>query len=118
MKILIALVIVCLVAAVFVFYKKKSVKEYLGLPPGEVVVVDVRTQREYDAGHFSSAINIPHDQVASRLKELEPYRGKHVVVYCRSGNRSAFALSVLKRNGFTNVINAGGYDAIRKFDVK
>ncbi len=118
MKILIACAVVLCVVVGIGLVRRKSIGQYFRLPPGEVLVIDVRSKQEYDAGHFSTAINIPHDQMAGRIKELEQYRHKQIVVYCRSGNRSAMALSVLKQNGFGNVVNAGGYDAIKRFDTK
>jgi rhodanese-related sulfurtransferase len=66
----------------------------------DLVVVDVRTPEEFAAGHVPGAINVPHDQVESRLAELRGYRGKDVVVYCRSGRRSEMALTVLEKAGF------------------
>jgi len=68
-----------------------------------LVVLDVRTPEEYAAGHVPGAINIPHDQVESRLAELAAARDQDVVVYCRSGKRAALALEVLQKNGFTRL---------------
>ncbi len=93
-------------------------EKIFALPPDELLVIDVRSKKEFDAGHLSTAINIPHDAIASQLGRLEPYKRKHIVLYCHSGNRSAFALNVLKKNGFENVVNAGGYEAVKRFDKK
>jgi len=80
-------------------------------------LIDVRSQGEWDSGHVEGAKLIPHDQIEARIPEIEAMLGgdksKPVVVYCRSGNRSARAKSMLERAGFTNVENAGGYDAVR-----
>lgn len=69
-------------------------------------LIDVRTPAEYRSGHIPSAINIPHD----RISKKPPKRPKDslVVVYCRSGNRSAVARSHLVRLGFGRVANFGG----------
>jgi rhodanese-related sulfurtransferase len=107
-----------IVALVVTFFKRQSMEAYFSLPPDQVLVLDVRSKAEFDAGHFSTAVNIPHNQIAGHLQELEPFRNKQIVVYCHSGNRSAFALKVLKENGFEKVVNAGGYEAIKKFDTK
>lgn len=64
-------------------------------------VIDVRAPEEYAAGHVPGAINIPHDQVASRLAEVP--KDKDVVLYCRSGRRSALAGEVLAGNGYTRL---------------
>jgi len=73
-----------------------------------LVVLDVRTPEEYAAGHVPRAINISHDALASRLPELEDAKDLPVVVYCRSGRRSALALDVLRDAGFTNLIHLQG----------
>lgn len=78
----------------------------------EVVYVDVRTPAEYASGHVEGAIHIPHDEMASRWQELEPYRDREMVVYCRTGRRSGLALNVLKQHGFTNARNGGGIDQV------
>ena len=64
-------------------------------------VLDVRAPEEYAAGHVPGAVNIPHDQVASRLAEVP--KDKDVVLYCRSGRRSALASEVLAGNGYTRL---------------
>lgn len=73
-------------------------------------VVDVRSTDEYADEHFNGALNIPVDQIQSRLDEIGD-KTAPVVLYCASGARSAFATRILKAAGFTNVTNAGGlYD--------
>jgi phage shock protein E len=72
-------------------------------------LVDVRTDFEYREGHLPGALNIPHDQITSRLNELPSDKARPVVLYCRSGRRSGIAQKALADRGFTNVINAGGY---------
>jgi len=60
-----------------------------------LVVLDVRTPEEFAAGHLPGAINIPHTELAARVAELEGSRDRDIVVYCRTGARSAAALGVL-----------------------
>jgi phage shock protein E len=67
-----------------------------------VTVVDVRTPREFEAGHVPGALNIPHDQVAARAGEVGA-RGRPVLLYCRSGHRSGLAAAELARQGFTAI---------------
>lgn len=62
------------------------------------IVLDVRTPEEFAAGHVPGAILIPHDQLASRLAELDASR--HVLVYCRSGARAGKAEATLAAAGF------------------
>ena len=74
----------------------------------DAVVVDVREDNEWVTGHIPHARHIPLGQLASRLKELEKFKAKPIVVGCRSGHRSANACSVLKKNGFNEVYNLKG----------
>lgn len=69
------------------------------------VLVDVRTDGEFRAGHLDGAVNIPVQTLESRLGELEKDRA--VVVYCRSGSRSARAKRILEQHGFAKVLDAG-----------
>jgi rhodanese-related sulfurtransferase len=65
-----------------------------------VTVLDVRTAAEFESGHVPGAVNIPHDQVATRAAELGA-KGAPVLLYCRSGRRSGLAAAELARQGFT-----------------
>ena len=71
------------------------------------LIVDVRTPEEFAAGHYKGAVNIPLSDIQSRLPEFGD-KNKPVVVYCRSGNRSAKAKAILESNGFKDVTNGGG----------
>ena len=72
----------------------------------EVVVLDVRTQEEYDSGHISDALLIPVSELESRLDELNP--SDYILVYCRSGHRSEEAARILVANNFIHVYNLEG----------
>jgi rhodanese-related sulfurtransferase len=61
-------------------------------------VLDVRTPEEFVTGHVPGAVNIPHEQIATRLAEVP--KDKDVVLYCRSGRRAAMAGQVLAQNGY------------------
>lgn len=74
----------------------------------DVVVLDVRTPAEFAAGHVPGARNVSHDQLEGRLGELGELRGKDVVLYCRSGRRSALAADVLRKAGFTQLLHLDG----------
>jgi phage shock protein E len=74
------------------------------------VVVDVRTEEEFEEEHYPNAICIPVNEIAQRAAEIGP-KDKPVVLYCASGARSAYAARILKSLGFSKVVNAGGlYD--------
>jgi phage shock protein E len=73
-----------------------------------LVLLDVRTPDEFAAGHIPGAVNIPHDQLPNRLAELAGAKNKEVVVYCRSGRRSAIAQETLTKEGFKSVKHLEG----------
>jgi len=73
-------------------------------------IVDVRTIEEFEEEHYPNAVNIPVNEIQTRISEIGE-KNVPVVLYCASGARSAFAARVLKNLGFTDVVNAGGlYD--------
>lgn len=69
-------------------------------------VLDVRTAEEYVSGHVPGAVNIPHDQLASRLAEVP--KDRDVVLYCRSGRRAVLAGEVLADNGYAHLEHLQG----------
>ena len=74
----------------------------------EIIVLDVRTQEEYDAGHIAGAILIPNETIVDTQPDLLPDLNAEILVYCRSGNRSAQAAKKLIAMGYTNVYDFGG----------
>ena len=74
----------------------------------DLVVLDVRTAEEYAAGHVPGARNVSHDQLAAKLGELSSLKDKQVVLYCRSGRRSALAGEILREAGFTRLLHLQG----------
>ncbi len=72
-------------------------------------ILDVRSQKEFDAGHIPGAILIPYDQVAQRIGELEAYRDRGLVVYCRTGRRAGIAEETLIQAGFDRVWDLEGH---------
>ncbi len=67
------------------------------------LLLDVRTPNEYYAGHIDGAQLVPLQQLEGRVAELQPYKSKPVLLYCRSGNRSTVAAEILARHGFTTL---------------
>lgn len=63
------------------------------------LLLDVRTPEEFAAGHVAGAVNIPHDQLAARLSEVEAADRPWVLVYCRSGRKATSAEAVLAKAG-------------------
>lgn len=69
-------------------------------------VLDVRSPEEYASGHVPGAVNIPYDQVASRIAEVP--KDKDVVLYCRSGRRAGIAAEVLADQGYERLQHLEG----------
>ncbi len=75
-------------------------------------LVDVRSPGEFSSGSVKGAKNIPLDKINARLKD---FKGKsNIVVFCRSGNRSGQAKSILEQNGVSNVTNGGTWMQVNK----
>jgi rhodanese-related sulfurtransferase len=78
------------------------------------LLLDVRSQAEFDSGHILDARHVPQDQVASSAESLRKYKDKVVIACCESGMRSGAAARVLQGQGFTKVVNLkGGLQAWR-----
>ena len=76
------------------------------------IIVDVRTESEFETGHVKDAINIPVETIDPSVN-LD--KNKTIIVYCRSGKRSANAASMLKQYGY-KVYDLGAYESITKFE--
>ena len=72
------------------------------------IIIDARTQEEYDAGHIPGAILIPEYEIAARAEKELPNKEQLILVYCRSGRRSKIAAEELVKLGYTNVKEFGG----------
>ena len=78
------------------------------------VLVDVRSQAEFDAGHIRDARHLPQEQVAGAAESLKKFKDKVIVACCESGMRSGAAARVLRTQGFGKVVNLrGGLQAWR-----
>lgn len=74
----------------------------------DLVVLDVRKPEEFAAGHVPGARNVSHDELPARLAELSSLKDKNVVLYCRSGRRTAIAEQTLRAAGFTKLLHLEG----------
>lgn len=72
------------------------------------IILDVRTQTEYNQGHIPNAICIPNETIDENVVNKLPDKNQMILVYCRSGNRSKQAAEKLKKLGYTNLIEFGG----------
>lgn len=72
------------------------------------IILDVRTQEEYDEGHIPGAICISHDSIPTGDIPQLPDQDQLIMVYCRSGRRSKLAAEQLVKQGYTNIVEFGG----------
>ena len=72
------------------------------------IIIDARTQEEYNEGHIPGAILIPEYEIADRAEKELPDKDQLILVYCRSGRRSKIAAEELVKLGYTNVKEFGG----------
>ncbi len=85
---------------------QEALLEHQSRHPDHLFVLDVRTPQEYAEGHVPGAVNVPHDQLASRLAEVP--KDKDVVLYCKSGRRAGIAADVLAANGYMRLSHLEG----------
>ena len=94
-------------AAAYKQISQEEAKEMMGRDDGHVIV-DVRRQDEYDAGHIPGAILIPNESIGCDSPEALPDYDQIILVCCRSGNRSRQASEKLAAMGYTNIYEFGG----------
>ncbi|HUQ48823.1 MAG TPA: rhodanese-like domain-containing protein [Gemmatimonadaceae bacterium] len=82
--------------------KEVTPKEVMADTNPNLVLLDVRERSEWNLGHLLNAIHIPRGSMETKVEALIP-RDKHVVIYCQSGNRSAFAADTLQQMGYEDV---------------
>jgi phage shock protein E len=103
------IVVGLIVVSVFVanrFVGRKDSSEAHRLVSAGAALIDVRTPAEFAGGHIEGAVNIPVDQLARRSGEIGA-KDRPVVVYCRSGSRSAAAAATLRQLGYATVEDLG-----------
>lgn len=76
-------------------------------------LVDVRSPGEFAQGHVKGSVNIPLDTVQTSLAQFK--EKKNIVVFCRSGNRSGQAKTILEQSGFSNVVNGGTWEDVNQY---
>lgn len=75
------------------------------------VLIDVRSQQEHDERHIEGSVLIPMDEIGAKIEEQVAEKDKPIIVYCRSGRRSAIAAEELIKMGYTKVYDLGSIDA-------
>lgn len=99
----------------------EAIKKLLGISQTDLAelikngaaIIDVRSKGEFASGHVAGSINIPLEQIPLSADKLKKYN--HIIVCCRSGNRSAQAQRDLKAKGFKNVTNGGSWQNVNQY---
>lgn len=86
----------------------EKAKELMG-KDSSVILIDVRTQEEYDSGRIPGALLLPYDRITEKSASgIIPQKDSAIIVYCRSGRRSAIAADSLRSLGYSTVYDMGG----------
>ena len=93
--------------AVYVNITAEEAKKIMDSQEG-YIILDVRTQEEYDEGHIPGAIVISHEEIAEKAEGVLTDKNQLILVYCRSGRRSKIAAEALVELGYTNIKEFGG----------
>ena len=93
--------------AVYMNITAEEAKQIMDTEEG-YIILDVRTQEEYDEGHIPGAILIPNTEIEARAEEELTDKDQLILVYCRSGRRSKLAAEILVELGYTNIREFGG----------
>ena len=93
--------------AVYVNITAEEAKQIMDTEEG-YIILDVRTQEEYDQGHIPGAILISHEEIAEKAEDVLTDKNQLILVYCRSGRRSKIAAEALVELGYTNIKEFGG----------
>ena len=93
--------------AVYVNITAEEAKRIIDSEEG-YIILDVRTQEEYDQGHIPGAIVISHEEIAEKAEDVLTDKDQLILVYCRSGRRSKLAAEALVELGYTNIKEFGG----------
>ncbi|MBJ18269.1 MAG: rhodanese-like domain-containing protein [bacterium] len=106
--VLLALLVVCACQAETTSSGNISADEFLAAPPAGALLLDVRTRQEFAVGHIAGAMNVPHDELATRVSELPGGPDRTLIVYCKSGRRAGLATSVLVDAGYSKILHLEG----------
>ena len=93
--------------AVYVNITAEEAKQIMDTKEG-YIILDARTQEEYDEGHIPGAIVISHEEITEKAEEVLTDKDQLILVYCRSGRRSKIAAEALVELGYTNIKEFGG----------
>ena len=93
--------------AVYMNITAEEAKQIMDSEEG-YIILDVRTQEEYDEGHIPGATQISHEEIEEKAEDVLTDKDQLILVYCRSGRRSKIAAEALVELGYTNIKEFGG----------
>ncbi len=115
-KILVGLIVLYLIMKLFGYLSRLGIKQ---ITPKDfdqkkgMMLLDIRTDKEYEQGHIPGAVHVPLTDIGEKVKKLK--KEKELVVYCQNGNRSIWAIKRLMGMGYKNLYNLkGGYNAWKR----
>ena len=115
-KILIGIIALYLVVKLFGFLSRLGIKQISARELDQkkgMVLLDVRTDKEFAGGHIPGAVHVPLSEIGDRIKKLK--KDKEIVVYCQNGSRGIWAIKRLMGMGYTSLINLrGGFNAWKR----
>ncbi|MFT9497131.1 rhodanese-like domain-containing protein [Anaerosolibacter sp.] len=109
--------ILIVISLIFFFITSRQNEGYRSIDPAEakaklkdkkVILLDVRTTEEYKEKHISQSVLIPLDELQGKIEKSIPNKDQEIIIYCRSGNRSKTASTMLLKMGYENVYDLGG----------
>lgn len=104
----------CLAAALIGLAGCATQEEVLLPMPENAVLIDVRSEKEFQAGHLKAAVLIPHTEIGSKIGAVAPDKDTPLYLYCRSGRRVGISIDVLKKLGYNELYNLGGMEEARQ----
>lgn len=82
-----------------------------GSDTARLLIIDVRTVREWNNGHLEGAILIPYNQISEKIESVTKDKSQKIYVYCRTGRRSQIAKETLEKLGYKDVVNLGSLES-------
>ena len=107
------LLLFCVIVIFFIKKRFFDTTDYTTMLKEGGVIIDVRSSEEFLTGNIDNSLNIPLNKLTSNISGLKD-KNQLIITCCASGVRSGIAKNILKAKGYNNVVNGGGWDALRK----
>lgn len=112
MRLMMLIGLLAVQGAAFAGDEKDALTEAWRMIDNGALLIDVRSEAEYQDGHIEGAINVPHTETDALAEAIGDDPDRAVVVYCGSGRRAGIAQAALAERGYTDVHNGLGYQAL------